>query len=397
MTDKVPFAGRPQDFDFNVPEMFTDPYPAYAEMRSACPVARSEQMGWVLSRYDDVLTATKDHQVYRSDWGAKSPVSANLPRTSEPEGGGIRSYDGTQILPIEVDPPEHAGYRRILQSMFSARAVQDAWSAEAYRIADDLIDGFGDRDEVEFVSEYSMPMSGRMLAAAAGIDEADRGTFQDLTLDLHGNIGRVREFLSTAIAKATTGAFAVLHDATYEGRPLTEEEKLGYGVILVHAGWETTAAALSSIAFRLATQPELRDQLEANPALIPSAVEEFLRIDPPVHGLWRTAGSDTELSGCPIQRGDKVLLLWGSANRDGDAFPDPDAVKLDRSPNRHLSFGVGVHRCLGAYLARLEMVASLEQILRRLPRFELVQPPDMVNGPVRATHKLPVRFLRSAS
>jgi cytochrome P450 len=393
--EAVPFAGRPEDFDINSPELTEDPYPTYEYLRSACPVAHSAKLGWVVSTYTEVSEANRDHETYRSDWGAKAPIPANIPRTAEPEHSDFMTYTDFNLLPIEVDPPKHGPYRRILQSMFASRAVQDAWEDDARRIADELIDTIAGRDSAEFVTEFSMPMSGRMLATAAGIDESERDLFQELTLNLHENIGAVNDFLRQAIGKAETGAFAVLRHATLDGRPLTEEEKLGYGVVLVHAGWETTASAISSMLFRLATEPALREQLLADPALIPSAVEEFLRIDSPVHALWRTAGKDADLAGAPIRRGDKVLLLWGSANRDSGEFENPDTVLLDRAPNRHLAFGVGVHRCLGAHLARLELKVSLERILQRLPAFRVTEGewPERVNGAVRATHRLPVTFL----
>jgi cytochrome P450 len=385
------------DFDLNSADLAENPYPAYAELRSQCPVAHSDQVGWVVSGYQEVYEATCDHQVFRSDWGAKAPIPANIPRTAEPEQSDFMTYTEFSILPIEVDPPIHGPYRKLLQSMFASRTVQETWTGDARRIADELIDALDGRGEVDFVHAFSMPMSGRMLATAAGIDEAERDLFQELTMDLHGNIDAVNDFLRRSIDTAERGAFAVLRHASIDGRPLTEQEKLGYGIILVHAGWETTASAISSMVFRLATEPELRARLLADEALIPRAVEEFLRIDSPVQGLWRTAGQDTDLAGAEIHRGDKVLLMWGAANRDPEKFADPDQVEFGRDPNPHLAFGVGVHRCLGAHLARLTLNVSLERILHRLPAFR-VKPgegPERVNGAVWATHHLPIEFLPS--
>jgi cytochrome P450 len=391
-------AGPAEQFDLNSPGLAENPYPVYEGLRAQCPVAHSQRLGWVVSGYQEVYEATCDHQTFRSDWGAKAPIPANIPRTAEPEHSDFMSYTSFHLLPIEVDPPVHGPYRKILQSMFASRAVQEVWTGDARRIADELIDAIAGRKEAEFVTEFSMPMSGRMLATAAGIDEAERDLFQELTLDLHKNIDAVNDFLRRAISKADKGAFAVLNQATLDGRPLTMEEKQGYGVVLLHAGWETTSSAISNMMFRLAAEPSLRQQLLANEALIPRAVEEFLRIDPPVQGLWRTAGQESGLAGAQIQRGDKVLLLWGSANRDPLKFKDPDSVMLGRDPNPHLAFGVGVHRCLGAHLARLELNVSLERVLHRLPEFRIKagERPVRVNGAVRATHYLPVEFLPEA-
>jgi cytochrome P450 len=395
MLDKRDADMPPADFDFNSADLAEDPYPADDELRSKCPVAHSTQVGWVVSGYQEVYEATCDHQVFRSDWGAKAPIPANIPRTSEPEQSDFMTYTAFSILPIEVDPPVHGPYRKLLQSMFASRTVQEAWAGDARRIADELIDALEGQDEVEIVQSFAMPMSGRMLATAAGIDEAERDLFQELTLDLHKNIDAVNDFLRRAIGTAEQGAFAVLRHATVDGRPLSEEEKLGYGIILIHAGWETTASAISSMVFRLATEPSLRTALLADETLIPRAVEEFLRIDSPVQGLWRTAGQDTELAGAQIQRGDKVLLLWGAANRDPVKFPYPDRVEFGRDPNPHLAFGVGVHRCLGAHLARLTLNVALERILHRWPPFQIKagEWPERVNGAVRATHHLSIEFL----
>jgi cytochrome P450 len=148
---------------------------------------------------------------------------------------------------------------------------------------------------------------------------------------------------------------------------------------------------------RLAEQPSLRDALLADPGLLATAPDEFIRVDPSVAGLWRTAAHDLEVGGCPIGRGEKVLLLWGAANRDPKAFDSPDEVRLDRRPNRHLSFGDGVHRCLGAALARAEILAVLERLLAA-PALELDRsvPIERVSGSVPVIHKLPLRVGPSA-
>jgi cytochrome P450 len=372
-TGRCPVTGP--EYDPNNPALWAAPFETYAEMRATCPVVQSSRVGWVLSRYEDVAAANKDHEVFRSDWGAKSPGEPRVPRVREPHGKGeYYTFSPYPLLPIEIDPPEHGPYRKVLQGMFSARSAEKLWAPELRVIVDALLDDVLAAGECEAVSALSMPLSGLALAAAAGIPAADRDEFQELASDIDGNMGKIAEFLARQIASATDGAFAVLREADFDGRKLTLEEQLGYGIVLIVAGWETTAASVSSMLYRLATQPELRAALQADRSLIPSAVEEFLRIDAPVHGLWRTVGADTTFAGTPMTAGDKLLLQWAAANRDPEVFDQPDTVVLDRTPNRHIAFGIGVHRCLGAHLARLELRILLERVLDRMPDFRLAGP-----------------------
>ena len=218
---------------------------------------------------------------------------------------------------------------------------------------------------------------------------------QAMTQDVNTNLDDLLEYLDSAIETAPKGAFRLLREADLDGRPLTRQEKRGFGIVLIHAGWETTATAIATMFLRLATVPGLRDRLAGQPGLIGSAIEEFLRIDTPVQAQWRTAACDLDLGGAAVARADKTLLLLGSANRDEAEFPQADEVVVDRMPNRHLAFGVGVHRCLGAHLARLEMQIVLELALERLPAFELDpgRPVSATNGVVRVVHSVPLRFL----
>jgi cytochrome P450 len=388
------------DFDPNARGLWGDPFGTYARMRSACPVVQSSRVGWVLTRYEDVYQANLDAQTFRSDWGAKSPGPPRVPRVREPQRkGDYYTFAAYPLLPIEIDPPEHGLYRKVLQSMFSARSVQSLWAPEIRGIVRSLLDDVLAAGEFDAVEAISMPLSGLALATAAGIPAQDREEFQAFAEDIDGHMDQIAEFLRRQIGVATQGAFSILRDCEVNGKRLTQEEQIGYGIVLIVAGWETTAAAISSMLFRIATQPEVRAALAADRALIPSAVEEFLRIDAPVHGLWRTVGEDTRFAGADMAAGDKLLLMWGAANRDPEEFPDPDTLALDRTPNRHIAFGIGVHRCLGAHLARLELRILLEDMLDRLPPFRL-RDPDAVrrkisNGSIYEVLSLPLVLGRS--
>lgn len=385
---------RAQEFDLNSADIWQDPFPVYDMLRGMCPVVQSNQVGWVVSGYEDVRRVTRDFARFRSDWGAKNPGPARTPRTREPEDRAVRPFFPFPLLPIEVDPPDHAEYRKILGPMFTATAIADDWGDQVRQIARDLVGPLVAATEWEAVQQLSWPMSGYALSAVAGIPTANRTEFQELVQDMDGNMSQIVDFVDAQISRAEMGAFAELRRGVVRGRSMTRDEKLGYGVVLVIAGWETTAASISDMVYRLGTDSKLRDELAEHPENWDSAVEEFLRIDAPVHALWRTAGEDTEVRGCPVRTGDKVLPLWASANRDPQQFPDPDKFVAGRRPNRHLAFGVGAHYCLGAHLARLELRVLLEELLTRMPRFEIRNPSTVrwiiPDGSIRRISSLPV-------
>jgi len=386
---------RLTEFDPNWSSLHDDPYGTYAALRGQPAMVQSRAVGWVIARYDDASAAMRDHQRFRSDWGPKGPIPANIPRMRETSDEAEHTYASFPVLPIEVDPPEHKAYRRILHAMFAAQAIRRDWEAEARQIGERLFDDLLTRPEAEITTQLAMPMSGLVLSAVLGIPSQDRATFQVMTQDVDLNLDDLLEYLDSAIDNAPGGAFQLLREAELDGRPLTTEEKRGFGIVLIHAGWETTATAISTMFLRLATVPGLRDRLTREPGLIRGAIEEFLRIDTPVQAQWRTAACDLRLGGAQVRRADKALLLLGSANRDEAEFPGADQVIVDRSPNRHLSFGVGVHRCLGAHLARLELQIVLELALARLPEFVLDtgRPVAYTNGVVRVVHAVPLKFV----
>jgi hypothetical protein len=388
-------SGRLEEFDPNWPSLSDDPYPTYAALRAQSAMVRSSAVGWVIARYADASAAMRDHERFRSDWGPKGPIPANIPRTRETSEEAEHTYADFPVLPIEVDPPEHRAYRRILHAMFAAPTIKRDWQDEARNIASGLLGELAARPGPDITTDLAMPMSGLVLSAVLGIPPADRGRFQAMTQDVNTNLDDLLKYLDSAIESAPKGAFKLLREADFEGRPLTRKEKRGFGIVLIHAGWETTATAIATMFLRLATDPGLQDRLRDQPGLIPSAIEEFLRIDTPVQAQWRTAACDLHLGGAEVARADKTLLLLGSANRDEAEFRHADEVVVDRMPNRHLAFGVGVHRCLGAHLARLEMQIVLELALERLPAFELDpgRPVSATNGVVRVVHSVPLRFM----
>jgi cytochrome P450 len=370
--DDVRAASELDDAELASFDLFTlpfadDPYGTYTQLRSRCPVLQSDQVGWVLSRYADVSKATQDYEAFRSDWGAKGMAPALLPRTREHDGGDFHTYSPFPLLPIEVDPPDHRGYRRVLQAKFSAPAVQRVWDEPISRIISDVLEGLRHLPDWDGVDRVSFPVSGLVLAEIAGVPAAARDRFQYLVGRIGTMAAELIDFVREHLQTAGSGIFAELREARLGERPLTEAEQLGYAFTLIAAGWETTASAISNLLNRLATQPLIRERLIADPALIPVAIEEMLRIDPPVHGLWRTVAGDCEFEGVQMCKGDKAVMLWGAANHDPDEFDEPEQFRIDRHPNRHLTFGIGVHNCLGSHVARRELTVLLSTLISDFP------------------------------
>ncbi|GAC1325399.1 MAG: cytochrome P450 [Chloroflexota bacterium] len=398
MTDRITHSDAARTFDINAPELADDPWQAVSALRDECPVFHSDNVGWVVAGYPELWDAVRDYETFRSDWGPKAPSPANIPRTKEPDGESTFSYAAFPVLPIETDPPMHTKYRGILQTMFTSSAIEHGWGAEIRELAADIVAQYVRNGGGDFVEQVAYPISGLALAAVLGVAPDRRTEFQRKALQVARDIGPVLQLLQELIEVAQSGAFRKLREAAVDGRPLTDKEKLGYGIILTHAGWETTAATLSTMALRLAKDRALRDKLREHPELHEGAVEEFLRIDSSVLGLWRTVGRDTTLGGCPMERGDKALLLFGAANRDGRQFERPNEVVPERKPNHHVAFGAGVHRCLGAPLARAELRATLEALLAA-PAFvvDRSKPIHRASGAVAAMHSLYLARADSAS
>ena len=360
-------------FDHHDHALSKDPYAVYRELRSACPVTKSEAWDgfWVVSSYEHVSQVAHDDATFCSGQGV-----------SYPQAGNARP-----LIPIEVDPPEFLGYRRLLNPLFSHSAVE-AMEDDVREITNDLIDAFIGRGHCDFMQEFAEPLPARMTLRLLGIDEGQWADFlhaihvgvHESSRDFDKEVEALLEvYVQLAIALDDrqqgdgTGDDIIsrLARADIDGRPLEDEEILDMCLLMLFGGLDTTAAVIGHALVWLHEHPDQRARLAAEPELLPLAVEEFLRFEAPVQGLARTVTKDCELGGEQLKAGDKVWMLWASANRDEAEFPDPDSVVLDRTANRHFAFGVGIHRCLGAQLGRLMGRVALEQILRRLPDYEV--------------------------
>ncbi|MFN8101397.1 MAG: cytochrome P450 [Mycobacterium sp.] len=348
-----------------------DPYPVWQRMRAEAPLYFNDRYNfYALSRYDDVVAGLTDWQTYRSGRGTTADILFS----------GIEVPPG--ILLFE-DPPLHDLHRRLLSRVFTPRrmlAVEDMVREFCCRALDPLRDA----DGFDFVADFGAFMPMRTIGYLLGIPEEGQQQIRDFN-DKNITVANEAEDISPTIFADTIAQFAdyiewradhpsddlmtdLLNAEVDEPdgtrRPLERTEVLAYTAMVAGAGNETTARLIGSMGQLLGEHPEQRHELAADPALIPGAVEETLRYDPPSPVQARYVARDVELYGRTLSEGSYMLLLNGSANRDDSHFPNPDRYDIHRTGG-HLSFGQGIHFCLGAALARLEARVAFEEVLRR--------------------------------
>lgn len=351
----------------------------YRELRERCPVGFSEHYGgfWFVTRFDDIHRIEQDSETF-----AVSPGMLLPPLGNERPG-----------IPIDIDPPMHGKYRKVMLPAFSPQQI-DGLEPMVRRTAVELLDAFGSDREVDVAARYAVPFPMVVFCALAGLptDEAEKledwinRIFYVRTHDYDSTLRAAAELTAyiNSILQARKGEeprddlFGRLLTAEIDGRRLTDEELVDYGFILVVAGLDTTAWVLRSSLWYLAQHPEDRAKLRERPELVATAVEEFLRCLSSVQGMARTVTRDVDLDGHTLHRGERVLLVFGAGNRDEAKFPDGDRIVVDRQPNPHLAFGAGIHRCLGSNLARRELRVALEEFLIRYPDFSLAPDSDPV-------------------
>lgn len=392
MTDANPCEG----FDHHDAAFVADPYPVYRQLREQCPVVHAEDYGgyWVLSRHADVMAALRDWRTFTSAVPGVTVIPPSQPR------------DYPQI-PIELDPPLHTRYRSIVSPVF-VRPRVEAMRPVLRDLAVELADAVAARETVDLVEEFAVPMSAATLGAFVGLPKEDqqkwvdwvRRMFESSVTDPDETVRATREFeayigeLVEARRREPGDDFmSMLLRSEVDGHSLTDEELRGFGILMFMAGHETTASAMGVTLLYLAEHPEARRALIEEPELIPTAVDEFLRYTAPIQIFGRNTTREVELHGQTIPEGDVVALAYASANRDPEAFADPEACVLDRTPNKHLTFGFGHHVCTGAHVARVEMALMLSEFLPRIPDFRLAGPVTWKKrGDVRGLAALPVQI-----
>lgn len=346
-----------------------DPHATYGELREHHPVHYIESRDlWVLSRYEDVLAAIRDPETFSSSRGV-------VPSGFVPDKPTL----------IVLDPPAHTPMRHAVMRAFTPRRIA-ALEPRIRELARDLVAALPAEGETDAFEGFTDPLPIYVIAELLGVDAAQRPMFKRCGDAIVYSSGADPQTLLDAQSELTdylAGVFAqrreqprddlisVLLTTTSEGRALTEDELLGLCFLLVVAGTETTTSALGNAMLVLEKERGARQQLLADPSLIDSCVEEVLRFDSPVQGLSRVTTRDVKLHGRDVPKGARVHLLFAAANRDRRVFPDPDRFDVTRSPNHHLAFSLGIHFCLGASLARMELRVGIEELLRRAPDYQL--------------------------
>ncbi len=380
------------------PDMAAHPQVMFKALRDECPVMAIEGTGVVLTRKVEIDEALRHPEIFTSNMDAVDLKNAR------------------PMIPLQIDPPEHKKYRKLLDPIFAPRRMA-AMDDSVSRIVNNLIDGFIDQGEVDFAQAFSVPFPSevfltllglplgeldRFLAMKDGIIRPDHVTgkpygsravndFQQKVAD------SVYEYFNEVLdAREVTrqdDLLSLFLDAEVDGQRLTRNDILDICFLFLIAGLDTVTATLDCMFAFLAQHPEHRQQLVDDPSLIPSAIEELLRWETPVMGVVRASLEDTSLGGCPVKKGDQVMIMIGSANTDEAEFEDADTVRFDREANRHIAFGGGIHRCLGSHLARLELRVALREWHRRIPEYSVEPDHTLVyTGGIRSIDHFPMRF-----
>jgi cytochrome P450 len=380
------------------PEMLRHPQPVLKALRESAPVLAIDGMGVLLNRRDVIDVAFRNPAVFSSNMSAVDLCNVR------------------PLIPLQIDPPQHKEYRKILDPLFAPREMVKLEDEFAARV-NALIDGFIERGEVDFAQEFSIPFPSLAFLALLGLPAEELPTFlrmKDGIIRPDVVTGEHRESAATKAYQRQTAASIYEYfervidertaerrndlvsrflDTEVDGERLTREEILDICFLFLIAGLDTVTATLDCMFGFFVEHPEHRQQIADDPSLIPAAVEELLRWETPVMTVVRVATEDAEIGGCPVRQGDHVLAMLSSANTDDAEFPDAEVVRFDREANRHIAFGVGIHRCLGSHLARTELRVALREWHRRIPEYALVDGAVLEYTPaIRSVESFPMLF-----
>ncbi len=386
------------DFSHVEPQWSADPYPIQDDLRRRCPIAHTGRFGggWLPTRYEDVAAIAYDTEHFSS----RSIIMSNFrpPHEIAPIGGSP---------PISSDPPFHHDARKLLLPAFTKTAVaRQEPATRAFCHA--LIDTFEGRDVVDAAGDYAQHIPMRVIADMLGFPPEDGPRFREFVENtLEGvnlppeerieRMSRLFDYLLEQIRDHVDhprdDLTTFLIDAELYGRRLEPDHVAGTMALLLIAGIDTTWSAIGASLWHLAKTPEDRRRLAAEPALLPTAMEEFLRAYAPVT-MARLVKQDMRWHGVDMNADDWILLSFPAANRDPAVFDRADEVVIDRQVNRHAAFGLGIHRCVGSHLARMELRVALEAWLERIPEFTLDDPAAVTwsAGQIRGPRALPLRI-----
>jgi cytochrome P450 len=386
------------DFSHLDPEWSADPYPIQDDLRRRCPIARTERFGgaWLPTRYEDVAAIAYDPGAFSS----RSVILSNFrpPPELAPVGGSP---------PISSDPPFHHEARKLLLPAFTKSAVARHEPA-ARAFCHCLIDAFAGRDVVDAASEYAQHIPVRVIAGMLGFPPQDGPQFREFVEDLLeginlppderiARVSRLFDYLSAQVhdhlGRPRDDLTTYLINAELDGQKLDPSHVVGTMALLLIAGIDTSWSAIGASLWHLAKTPGDRGRLVAEPGLLAAATEEFLRAYAPVT-MARLVRQDMHWRGVDMKADDWILLSFPAANRDPAQFDRAGEVVIDREANRHAAFGLGIHRCVGSHLARMELRTALEVWLERIPEFTLDDPSAVTwsAGQIRGPRTLPLRI-----
>jgi cytochrome P450 len=395
------------DVQFNPmdPEFVADPYPMYHRLRAEDPVHHSPLGFWVLTRYADVMAMLRDPRLI------KEPIAAFVAARF-----GMAVPPGLGLSMLDRDPPDHTRLRGLVSKAFTPRALEKLRPG-IQQIVDGLLDEAAGRGSMDLIEEFAYPLPVRVICEMLGVPVQDHERFKAWGLDIARGLDAImlppdspvgqrsvsgrralaeyfRELIAERRAAPREDMLSALIAAEEAGDKLNEEELLATCILLLVAGHETTVNLIGNGTLALLRHPDQLRKLRESPGLIGTAVEELLRFDGPVQRTARIPSEDITIGGQTIGKGEMVMPFLGAADRDPTQFPDPDRLDISRTDNRHIAFGMGIHFCLGAPLARMEGQIAINTLLARLPRLALAtdRPQFRQSLTLRGLQALPVTF-----
>jgi len=403
MTDQPLVKDFATDFDHLDPQWVNDPYPIWEDLRGRCPVAHTERFGgaWFPATHEGVSAVAKDTEHFTS---RQVIISYTRPTDEDlPAPIGLAP-------PITSDPPFHVDARRLILPAFAPGPI-NALEPAIRELCNRLLDNLGDHEIVNAGDEYAQFIPPAVIAQMLGFPPEDEDFFREVIHNIIGSADNQDDAERERLQAETEAYFnkqiqdhidnprddltTYLLNVELGGQKLQHDHVRGTMILILVAGIDTTWSAIGASIWHLAQNPDDLARLVNEPDLMPIAIEEFLRFYAPVT-MGRMVKEDFDFNGCPMKKDDWVLLGFPAANRDPAAFKDADKFVIDREENRHVAFGLGIHRCAGSNLARLELRIAIEEFIKRYPKFELANPEGVTWAPgqVRGPRNLPVRVLK---
>jgi pimeloyl-[acyl-carrier protein] synthase len=404
------------DFDHALAtlEFQNNPYPFYARLRQEDPAHWCEPWGcWVLTRYQDILAVLQNPKTFSNRGRVTNLIQREYPSEFLSEIRPLLHHFSRGL--INVDPPDHTRLRRLIQKAFLPSTLQRL-KPKVQELVQAFLNDLAGRGGCDLVADLAFPLPVTVIAELLGVPASMRRQFKEWSVTIlefqaaprpaqstilrsQSAIMEMRAYLQSEVQQRRRGPrddlLSELAKAEETGDRLTEDELLSTGVGLLVAGHETTTNLIASAVWLLLNHPGQLQRLRRHPEALPAAIEEALRFESPLQRLTRTAVEEVSIAGQTIKAGQTVMSLLGAANRDPEQFSHPEEFDISRESNRHLAFGMGIHFCIGAPLARLEAPLALEILFNRYPDVALSVPNQTLSwhsGVMRGLKTLPLHF-----